>query len=324
MSAPLRVAVVGARGIGKHHAKWFARAGCAVSAIYGTTADSAARAAAGLRELFPFAGEVYSDWGCFLADGSFDAASVCTPAEAHRGNVLDLVAAGKHVLCEKPVYWDWEAEPAAILAAGEEMVSAARAAGVVLAINAQYPAGIPLYRDFYHSLRGRDPAFDRLAFRMETKGQPRSPHGPAEVWVDLAPHPIAVLDAVLPGAEVRWQTLRHESAGLEAVVSFTWSRGDVDIEVQMTVRRVPGGTPTRWVSNGDLECTVEGRNVEGEFVTVMRAEGQEWTGPDFMRTSIERFIDAARAGDEARALVTGEAGVRQLRALVGVWERCWR
>ena len=77
-------------------------------------------------------------------------------------------------------------------------------------------------------------------------------------------------------------------------------------------------------SNGRMEAVYEGRNIDGQFVTVLRAEGREWIGADFMRTSVERFIDAVRHRDPARALVTGEAGLRQLEVLVGVWDRCWR
>ena len=84
------------------------------------------------------------------------------------------------------------------------------------------------------------------------------------------------------------------------------------------------GTPERRISNGRLEAVYEGRNIGGEFVTILRADGREWVGPDFMRTSVERFVDAVRHRDAARALVTGEAGLRQLEVLVGVWDRCWR
>src|SRR5439155_14244021 len=103
MKQPLRVAVVGARGIGRHHAKWYARAVCQVTAIYGTSAASAEQAAAALREILPFTGRVFSDWDRFLAGGEFEAASVCSPAEGHHANVLGLVRTGRHVLCEKPL-----------------------------------------------------------------------------------------------------------------------------------------------------------------------------------------------------------------------------
>jgi len=323
MEGRLRIGIVGARGIGKHHAKWFALAGCELAAIYGTTPASAERAAAAVRELVPFSGRVFNDWTQFVAEGEFDAASVCSPADAHRGNVLDLLRSGKHVLCEKPLVWDWDAQPADLVGQGSEMVSAAHAARRVLAVNAQYPAGLPAYRELYRQVFGEEAEFPRLSYFMETKGQPRSPHGPAEVWVDLGPHPLAFLDAVSPGT-VRWNSLREQGQGMETHIGFDWETGERVIPVEMTLRRVPGGTPDRRISNGRLEASYEGRNLNGEFVTVLRAEGREWVGPDFMKTSVERFIGAALHNDPSLALVTGEAGLRQLEVLAGVWMRCWR
>src|SRR5688500_16997398 len=108
MPEPLRVGIAGARGIGKHHAKWFTLAGADVTAVYGTTPESAEAAAEGLRTLCGFQGKAFHEWDRIVAEGGFDACSVCSPAEDHAANVHSLVAAGKHILCEKPVVWNWD------------------------------------------------------------------------------------------------------------------------------------------------------------------------------------------------------------------------
>jgi predicted dehydrogenase len=63
----------------------------------------------------------YADYRDLLALGEIDAVSVCTPNFQHKQPVLDAFAAGKHVLCEKPL--------ALNAAEGAEMVAAGRAAG---------------------------------------------------------------------------------------------------------------------------------------------------------------------------------------------------
>jgi predicted dehydrogenase len=322
MSERLRVAVAGARGIGKHHAKWFVRAGCDLTALYGTRPDTAREAADFVREMVPFTGRVFSNWEQFIAEGDFEAVSVCSPADAHHQNVLSLARAGKHVLCEKPLCWRWEATPAAIIQEAREIMAAMQEADRILAVNAQYPAALEPFRQLHRELLGLEADFPRLSYFMETRGPPRSPQGPAEVWVDLAPHPLAFLDAAAPGT-VRWSSLRHAGQDLETRVSFDWLSDERVIPVEMTLRRVPGGDPVRRFSNGRIECDYEGRNVDGEFVTVLRAEGREWVGPDFMRISVERFVDAVRQQDPGRVLVSGAAGLRQLEVLAGVWARCW-
>src|SRR5438132_5918899 len=155
------------------------------------------------------------------------------------------------------------------------------------------------FAELHRELLGSDPESPQVTCEMETRGQPRSPHGPAEVWVDLGPHPLALVDAVAPGGGVDWTTLRGGGMELQARVGFDWVSGDRRIPVDLDLRRSPGGQgrPARRVSNGRIDVEYEGRTVDGEFVSVLRAQGCEKVTPDFMHTSVERFIDAAVHGD---------------------------
>ncbi len=72
-----------------------------------------------------------------IAWGNFDAASNVTPDAVHHPTTMTLVAAGKHVLCEKPLSTSY---PLAL-----EMTEAAEAAGIVNMVNLTYrssPAAI--------------------------------------------------------------------------------------------------------------------------------------------------------------------------------------
>lgn len=66
----------------------------------------------------------YTDCYRLLQETPLDAVSVCTPEDAHLEPTLAALAAGKHVLVEKPL--------ATRLDDAERMISAARAAGVFL------------------------------------------------------------------------------------------------------------------------------------------------------------------------------------------------
>ncbi len=48
--------------------------------------------------------KVYRDHHQLLADPEIDAVDVCTPTHTHLAISLDAIAAGKHVLCEKPLH----------------------------------------------------------------------------------------------------------------------------------------------------------------------------------------------------------------------------
>ena len=67
------------------------------------------------------------------ADPEVNAVFVCTPHHLHKEHALAAIAAGKHVLCEKPLTITTED--------GAELVEAAKRAGVVLAV--------AYYRRFY-------------------------------------------------------------------------------------------------------------------------------------------------------------------------------
>jgi predicted dehydrogenase len=49
------------------------------------------------------AAHTHGSYAALLADAEVDAVYVATPHPEHRGVVLDALAAGKHVLCEKPI-----------------------------------------------------------------------------------------------------------------------------------------------------------------------------------------------------------------------------
>ncbi|HTE18704.1 MAG TPA: hypothetical protein VK689_10035, partial [Armatimonadota bacterium] len=143
------------------------------------------------------------------------------------------------------------------------------------------------------------------------------------VWVDLAPHPLAVLDAVAPG-QVDWATLRHTDGPLETVVGFDWVAGSQRLRTHIECRRTTDGSVRRRLGTEDLTAEYEGCTVDGEFAARLRSGAHEWVGKDFMRTSVERFVEAVLARDENKLLVSGAAALRQQEALTGVLERCWR
>jgi predicted dehydrogenase len=320
MSKPLQVGIVGARGIGRHQAKWFSRCGCEVVAVYGRTPESCAQAEAALRNIYDFRGEVTSDWSRFVADDRFQVASICSPAEAHAEQAIALLRAGKDVLCEKPLVWYWDSDLAKIVVDGERVVAAARESGRILAVNAQYPAGVAAYLDLYGKLRGGAPRFESLSFIMETKGKPRSDHL-TEIWVDLGPHAFALLDAMLPGGIVEPEGEEVTLATGRTRAAFIWSTPQRRARVTFDLGRVTGDTFVRRFGADGLMVDYEGRNHEGEFVAVLRCGDQEWVGEDFMRASIRRFVEAVQARDPSRVLVSGEAALRHLREQVAVCQR---
>ncbi len=122
---PLRAAVIGL-GIGRRHISAYQSIpGIEVVAI----ADVDAQALAKARQEFgiPFAA---TDYERVLARSDVDLVSICTPDRLHAGQALAALAAGKHVLCEKPL--------ATSLEDAARIVQAAKKAGRKFAVGHNY------------------------------------------------------------------------------------------------------------------------------------------------------------------------------------------
>ncbi|MGH8892864.1 MAG: Gfo/Idh/MocA family protein, partial [Actinomycetes bacterium] len=68
-----------------------------------------------------------ADWRALLADDRVDVVAVVTPPQRHAEVTLAALAAGRHVLCEKPLATD--------IAAGHAVATAAEASGQVLVVD---------------------------------------------------------------------------------------------------------------------------------------------------------------------------------------------
>jgi predicted dehydrogenase len=80
----------------------------------------------------------FADLDAALAWGEFDAVANVTPDPVHYPTTMKLIAAGKHVLCEKPLATEY---PLA-----KEMADAAEKAGLINMVNLTYRASPALYK----------------------------------------------------------------------------------------------------------------------------------------------------------------------------------
>lgn len=123
-----------------------------------------------------------------LAIDGVDAVAIATPARTHERIALAAIAAGKHVLTEKPLAHNVES--------GEHMVSAAAAADVTLMADHTFcytPAVLKIAELVQAGELGDITFIDSV----------RINHGlvqpDVDVFWDLAPHDLSILDFILPG-----------------------------------------------------------------------------------------------------------------------------
>ena len=111
----------------------------------------------------------FTDYRRMLALPEIDAVTVCTPNYLHKQPVLEAFAAGKHVLCEKPL--------AINATEGAEMVAAGRAAGKQFQVgyNLRFGSGAQAVRRFVDAGRLGDIYYAR-AQAIRRRGIPSHGH----------------------------------------------------------------------------------------------------------------------------------------------------
>ena len=307
----MRVAVAGASGIGKHHAKWYHQAGCEVVGFLGRSEDSCISTERVLTELFGFSGKGYWDMGQLLTEQHPDIVDVCTPNEQHFDCVVQALEAGAHVLCEKPLVWCDGEGPERLLERGKVLVDKAHNAGLHFGVCTQYAAVLPHYRQLYESAHGPLEGISDFYAEMETLARGRL-RAATDVWVDMAPHPLTLLLGWMPNGRIVEDSLRAEFVGSEAHLIFDFVDGGNVCHSEIVVRDLQEGKPLRRFGVNGFWVDCEGRNdTEGVYRSVLQWRKQEVIGEDFMASLIARFADAVRRV-APEPLVTGETGLRNL------------
>ncbi|HVA88689.1 MAG TPA: Gfo/Idh/MocA family oxidoreductase [Chloroflexota bacterium] len=117
----VRAGIIGPQGIGAVHVAALRRIGVEVAAVAASTEASARRHAARLEVARSFA-----DPHALIHSPDIDTVHICTPNSLHAPLCREALAAGKHVICEKPL--------ATSLADARDLSRLARQAGVVNAV----------------------------------------------------------------------------------------------------------------------------------------------------------------------------------------------
>jgi predicted dehydrogenase len=122
-----------------------------------------------------------------LADPTVEAVALATPAASHTRLGLAALAAGKHVLVEKPL--------APTVAEGRALVDAAEAAGLVLMLDHTF-CFTPVVRRIRDLIAAGD--LGEIQYVDSVRINLGLVQPDVDVFWDLAPHDLSILDFVLP------------------------------------------------------------------------------------------------------------------------------
>jgi myo-inositol 2-dehydrogenase/D-chiro-inositol 1-dehydrogenase len=172
VTAPHRIAVVGAGRIGRLHAANIARL------------DRLELAAVADPVPVDLGCETLADWRELLGRADVDAVAICSPTALHAEQVAAFAEAGKHVFCEKPL--------AARLGDADRALAAADAAEIVLQVgyNRRFDRNFAAVRELVASGRVGRPVLVRISSRdpEPPPGSYLAGRGPETIFVDTTSH----------------------------------------------------------------------------------------------------------------------------------------
>ena len=303
----LRVAVIGASGIGKNHARWFYQHGCEVAAFVGTSPVSNNRTQQALHEAFGFTGRAFTDVETMLDEARPSIVCISSPPPAHFAQTLACLQSGAHVLCEKPLVYDPKLSSPELMEQSIQLVEEAKVRGLVFGTQMQYgPATSHLLKAAgVEAAEVRD--YEML---METKNIKDGRVG-EQIWIDLSPHPLSVLQKLAPQGEP--QNIEAAISERESKATFLLQGENGPIQAKITVRFDPHANPPQryFAFNGQRVGYAGRKNAGGEFVSFLTSpDGQETELPDLVDLLIGDFVRACKG--EIAVPVSGEEGAQNV------------
>jgi len=309
---------VGASGIGKHHAKWWHIEGADVCGFVGTSPESVARTHEAIKAMFPFSGRGYVSLDRLIEAERPDVVDVCSPPSTHVALCRMALAAGCHVLCEKPLAFDPGQSTDTLLAEARNLVAFAEEQERLFGVCTQYSVGADGFVKIWRERRGAEP-IERYHGHLEAPAKGRAAD-PFRIWVDLSPHLLSVLLRVAPNGRADWSTLEVRFDGYEARASFdviaaAGTRIACDLITRNTTQ--PPAHVRHFKLNG-YAFVVEGEtNPEGVYGARIETPDGDYHEADAMRLLIRGMAAGQPPAGGREALVNLEWMLRIRDAAAG-------
>jgi predicted dehydrogenase len=289
MKAP-RVGILGARrvrqGLGPFVARDLVAAGAEVPCFLVTSEATLGAAQRAIRESAGIEARGYTRLEELLAKESLDALAILTPSETHAHYLEAVAAAGLHALCEKPLVWG----APDLLRRSRRALAVFVERGLLLRENCQWPYTLPAFEALHPGSRAAPPR--RFTMQMEP-----SSRGLTSI-ADALPHPISVLQALLPGAprvrDIAFSSRDPQAPQLAVRFRYETDAGACDAEVLLTHSE---GWPRR--TSYSIDGHRAERRVSPENYRLCLADAERSVPlPDPLTRLVADFVDALRSGSK--------------------------
>jgi predicted dehydrogenase len=317
-----RVAVVGARrkrqGTGEYVAREFARRGCQVRAIVGTSQSTIELACAGLRERYGIECKGYTSLAALLDAEKVDVVAVCSPAYAHLVQLELAVQVGCHVFSEKPLWWSDELVSAGhqVQERTEQLLRSFLRRGRYLALNTQWPFTLDAFRHLHPQALITGRPIEHFSMWLS----PTS--GGRQMLVDSAPHLLSMLYALAGSGDIEQIRAEYrdlpgegERSGMQLSFIYRHAQGMIEVEFNLS-RCAQPPRPAGYSVNGfGVQRHIE---LPG-YLLSFSDNGKRLPVPDPLAAAVADFVHSLSNGREPDRTSVVD-GMMQLQQLVAAAE----
>jgi predicted dehydrogenase len=257
--------------------------GARVAAVLAQDAATAREDAGALKE-YGITAEAYGDMEMLIDQHRPDAFVIASPATTHAAYVSRAVAAGMHVLCEKPFIWDSGCDIQQV----SQILDSAREQGLTVAMNSQWPFVLPVYE----KLCGLPPLEQLKSFYIQLAPLSRG----RDMIPDSMPHALSILYSVLGPGSLEQVKLQPESDSLQVVFTYVGEHGHCRVTADL-VHETRQPRSFAFGFNGSIAR----RTIDMETYRIAFTSGdQRLEADDPLQLSVRDFLHACRQGTSAQ------------------------
>lgn len=269
-----RLAILGASGFGKFHAREFRDAGCDVCAILGSSEESSKKTSEKLWADYGIAANSYYELEKLIGAEHLDAVSICTPPKLHEKQIRTCLEAELHVMCEKPLLLSKERSNYKI---AKRLLELADKKKRILTVNTQWPSIIRYLGDFGEKI-------EKFSMTME----PGLRGG--GLITDMIPHMNSMVIRLMPDRRIR--NLRFLKLKRDyAKITFDYVIGRDSCDVCYNIRYKK--ERPREISFSINEKYFK-REIGENYEQIIAEDGNRFYVEDPLRVSIKKFVSAFR------------------------------
>ena len=179
--------IIGATGIGRHHARIFSSLGVEISGIVGKTQSSVKKTANLIEQSYGFLPKALSSISDISGDKKVKSVSICSPTELHFSHIDFLLDKKVCIFCEKPLFWNWDLDLSVALKFLDKISKTNNACLVTNNSSAYYVRCLKL-----------PSKISSFSFDFHTRGNNKFKN----IAVDLLPHTFSMLYELLGEQEI--------------------------------------------------------------------------------------------------------------------------